>query len=613
MNAEIAIGYTIWLMFFVVSARDILYYLWLFQVKEYRIDRLRSYIEENYKLGLNIILLFLAFTMILYSITVEHSTKLVAIMLTIALILTFNWIDKNLQRENRSYGYFQSFLRFCIFSIIFLFYIVVIRIVYIILVNLSFFLLDLLNRLNNHSLDVYILIAVALPLIYFTTPFFRIIKEIKQKSLRHPQITSKIVLIFLAFIIIFWAIKSMPATSVFPFSFSKLESHTPLPMLIIINSLLPILITLAVILVNPISNWQKKKVIKAAAKKRKSLKHVRTIGITGSYGKTSTKEFLYAILSSKYKVIKTEGNNNTAMGVANTVLGKVSDDFDFFICEMGAYKIGEIKEICEIAQPEIGIITGINEQHIELFGSIENTKKAKFELLESLPETGMAIINKSTLRMKPEVKFRTQNIFLFSKELAQNISVTPDYVEFQYKEASFGLNALGAHYIGNLMSAIIVAEQLGMNLSEISAAVLKIEIKGRYLMQKISGPKNAVFIDDSYSANPDGVFASLEYVKTAYPDYKRIFVFPGIIELGKKSEEIHQRIWQKVNESFHKAYVIQKDNKDIQKKYTKCHFIFEKNFDKISQEVEKEVEEKTVVLFESRGAGVVMQKILNKK
>jgi UDP-N-acetylmuramyl pentapeptide synthase len=93
--------------------------------------------------------------------------------------------------------------------------------------------------------------------------------------------------------------------------------------------------------------------------------------ITGSYGKTSTKEFLYAILSEKYKVVKTEGNNNTNIGVAYTVLNKVSDDYDYFICEMGAYKIGEIAEICGIVKPEIGILTGINEQHIDLFGSIE--------------------------------------------------------------------------------------------------------------------------------------------------------------------------------------------------------------------------------------------------
>lgn len=552
-------------MFFAVSARDILYYLWLFQVKEYRIDRIISHFRENripdktLVIGLMILCLYFLLLLSAFSISITG----------IFNIDIFSFLD--FDNYNRNASVLPSILGLFIFIIFFL--------------NITF--------------------GYWLSIIYFVLSFFKTLQEIKIRSLKRPKLTAKILLIFCLFSLTYLAL-----------TFLVIKENSEEIIFIEIASLsvlLPIIMYLIIIFINPFSNWQKKKVIKAATEKRRSLKHVRTIGITGSYGKTSTKEFLYAILSSKHKVIKTEGNNNTAMGVANTVLRKVSDDFDFFICEMGAYKIGEIKEICEISQPEIGIITGINEQHIELFGSIENTKKAKFELLESLPETGIAIINESTLRMKPEVKFRTQNIFLFSKELAQNISVTPDYVEFQYKEASFRLNALGAHYIGNLMSAIIVAEHLGMSLSEISAAISKIEIKGRYLMQKISGPKNTVFIDDSYSANPDGVIASLEYIETAYPDYKKVFVFPGIIELGKRSEEIHQKIWQKVNESFRTAYIIQKNNKDIQKKYTKCHFVFEKNFDKISQEVENEIEEKTVVLFESRGAGVVMQKILKKR
>ncbi|MCK4891744.1 MAG: hypothetical protein KAS78_03695, partial [Candidatus Pacebacteria bacterium] len=225
----------------------------------------------------------------------------------------------------------------------------------------------------------------------------------------------------------------------------------------------------------------------------KGLKKVKVIGITGSYGKTSTKEFLYAILSQKYKVVKTEGNNNTNIGVAYTVLNKVSDNYDYFICEMGAYKIGEIKEMCEIVNPEIGILSGINEQHLDLFGSIENTKKAKFELIRALPENGMAVINKSIKYQVLSIK--AKNIEHFSLNNVSGIKVCQDYVEFDYKNYKFKVNLLGKHYIENVLSAIITAEYLEMSLDEISEAVKKIK-PTEFMMRKLDGPNNSVFIDD---------------------------------------------------------------------------------------------------------------------
>ena len=116
------------------------------------------------------------------------------------------------------------------------------------------------------------------------------------------------------------------------------------------------------------------------------------IGITGSFGKTSTKEFLSTILSSKYSILKTELSKNSAIGISETVLSQLFDQ-EMFVVEMGAYKIGEIAEMVKLVQPEVGIITAINAQHQDLFGSIENTMKAKYELLFGLTGKRIAIAN----------------------------------------------------------------------------------------------------------------------------------------------------------------------------------------------------------------------------
>src|SRR3989344_5170861 len=129
---------------------------------------------------------------------------------------------------------------------------------------------------------------------------------------------------------------------------------------------------------------------------RQMVKNSKTvfIGITGSYGKTSTKEFLAEILSQKYITDKTEKNYNSDIGVSLSILKNLKPDSQYFIAELGAYKKGEIKKICDIIQPKYGILTGIGNQHLHLFGSQKNLLAAKAELLESLPPEGIAFINK---------------------------------------------------------------------------------------------------------------------------------------------------------------------------------------------------------------------------
>jgi len=452
-------------------------------------------------------------------------------------------------------------------------------------------------------------IFIYLVLLFFAFTFYQILREVKSRTLKRPKLTFRIILmssIMAIFCCLFFAFYWIPASA----GMTEIRMVEIVKLLLFLYIITPILITLIILFTNPLFNFQKKRIIKKATAKMKRLRKIKVIGITGSYGKTSAKEFLNTILSQKYKVVKTEGNNNTNIGVAYTVLNKVSDDYDYFICEMGAYKIGEIVEMCRIVNPEIGILTGINEQHLDLFGSIENTKRAKFELIESLSENGLAIINSN---IKYQISnIRVKNIKRFCLDNAENIKAFQSHVEFNYKNQEFKINILGKHYIENILSAIITAEHLGMNLEEISKAVKKIK-PSEFMMRKLDGPNNSVFIDDSYSANPDGVIAALDYLNEAYRDYKKIIVFPGIIELGNKSDEVHKKLFSRISEVCDMAYIINAQRlhspKGTMEPTNKCDFIFEKDFDKVADLLKNNLDEKTVVLFESRGAGVVMGKI----
>jgi UDP-N-acetylmuramoyl-tripeptide--D-alanyl-D-alanine ligase len=312
-------------------------------------------------------------------------------------------------------------------------------------------------------------------------------------------------------------------------------------------------------------------------------------------------------------VVKTAGNNNTNMGVARTILRDVNDEHDFFICEMGAYRVGEIKEICSLALPSAGIVTGLNEQHIELFGSLENIKRAKFELIRALPQDGFAVISRQAEEMNPKMSYNVRDVSTFSLDLVSDVEVEPEMVTFRYKDTQFRLNILGKHYIENLLAAIITAEKLGMSLTEIQEAVERLDLVDGHLMQKRTGPKGAVFIDDSYSGNPSGVTAALEYLQDAYADKKKMLVFPGIIELGKSSRSVHEKIWRKCDEICYFAFLLQEEDQELPQNFQKCHFVFEKDFDRMKKEIEKRLDAESVVLFESRGAGVVMRKILDHK
>ncbi len=365
------------------------------------------------------------------------------------------------------------------------------------------------------------------------------IKGLIQKRWLMPKFTSKIIFILavvLGFQFIF---------------FFRGKYTSQLFWGIIMDRLLGVIVVFVVLISNIPLLILKKVIINIAKKKISKLKDLIVIGITGSYGKTSTKEFLAAILSEKFKVVKTPGFNNTDIGIANCILKELKPEHQVFVVEMGAYKIGEIKAICDIVKPKIGIITGINQQHLELFRSIENTQKAKFELIESLPKDGIAIFNgnnKYCLEMAKWTNTKSLNIFILKTSTdVKDIKVFPDHIEFNLidKNKSFLLkiNLLGKQAIENVLAAIYAANSLGMTWEEIKVGISKIVAPAKTM--QLVGEKNGVkLIDDTFNANPDGVLAAVDYMKIFKG--KKILVLTPLIELGVEAEKIHVSLGEEI-------------------------------------------------------------------
>ena len=317
--------------------------------------------------------------------------------------------------------------------------------------------------------------------------------------------------------------------------------------------------------------WRKI-IIKKATKKREKFKNLKVIGITGSYGKTSTKEFLATILSEKFKVLKTREHQNSEIGISRCILNELRPEHQVFVVEMGAYNKGGIKLLCNIVKPQIGMITGINEQHLATFGTMENLLSAEGgkELIESLPKEGIVFFN------------------------GKNKYCLEIYQKTKIKKKLYGQDA--PLCLENLEGAKAVAKELGLSEEEILRGVEKIENKfpGIQLKKGINGLN---IIDATYSANPDSIMAHLEYLKTF--SGKKIIIMPCLIELGQASKEVHRRIGRKISEVCDLAIVTTKDRlKEI--KETAPHVLFIEKSEEILKKIKEFCQPGDVILLESR-------------
>lgn len=322
---------------------------------------------------------------------------------------------------------------------------------------------------------------------------------------------------------------------------------TPSAMLWLIGLFsMPIVIwaLVANILNQPIERAVQNYYINDAKKLLKQMPDMTIIGITGSYGKTSTKNYLTALLATRYNVLMTPESYNTPMGVVRTIREKMKPSHQIFVCEMGACRVGEIKEICDIVHPHYGLLTSIGEQHLETFGSVQNIINTKFELADALPQDGILFANEDNefIREHP-IAVKRIGYTVEGREtdyVASGFSANGDGCGFTIttptgESRRFTTKLLGAHNIQNLAGCIAVAHTLGIPLEELVYPVRMLKPVEHRLQLLPNG-----FIDDAFNSNPAGFRAALDVLRMFKEE--RVLVTPGMVELGELQYERNREL-----------------------------------------------------------------------
>jgi UDP-N-acetylmuramoyl-tripeptide--D-alanyl-D-alanine ligase len=277
----------------------------------------------------------------------------------------------------------------------------------------------------------------------------------------------------------------------------------------------------------------------------------RIIAITGSAGKTTTKELVAHLLSAKYRVLKTPASFNTPLGIARTVNDSLQGQ-EYFVVEMGAYKRGEIAKLCRLVEgPDISVITTVNAQHLERFGSLEATAEAKFEIVEGLKEGGTAVLNFDVAAVRERagriggisvISFgvESEEAELRGSNVVETESGIEFYVQFGGETAHVVTQLMARHNATNVLAAIGVGLSCGLELGYMAAAIRQFR-PPEHRLAPMQAANGVTVLDDAYNANPEGIIGAIE-VLGRYAPRRRILVTPGLIEMGKEKAAYHARI-----------------------------------------------------------------------
>ncbi|MGM7636893.1 UDP-N-acetylmuramoyl-tripeptide--D-alanyl-D-alanine ligase [Bacillus sp. Hm123] len=281
---------------------------------------------------------------------------------------------------------------------------------------------------------------------------------------------------------------------------------------------------------------------------------LKVVGITGSNGKTTTKDMITSLLSLKYKVQKTEGNYNNHIGLPLTILS-LSHETEVAVLEMGMSSKGEIELLTKLASPDIAVITNIGESHLQDLGSREAIAEAKLEIISGLSEKGCliyhgdepllkdAIDNMETVQTKTFGFEESNDLYPLTVEALQTgnrftVNVAP--------EVEFVLPVLGRHNVSNAMAAMLVAHEMGIDCKNMKAGLQSVELT-KMRMEWVEGVRGVKLINDTYNASPTSMKAAIELTAQMPGFDKRILVLGDMLELGLDEELFHYQVGQTVD------------------------------------------------------------------
>lgn len=442
----------------------------------------------------------------------------------------------------------------------------------------SFNFLSQVLTINFHFRLEFLLISLTLAFWLFEFLLWK--KKLLAKKALLPTITLKSLVVFLA------SFSSFLALIIYLNLFFEIGILT----LLVLNLavfLIPALVGYWILLFFPVDYFIKSSIFKKARKHREKLTNLKVIAISGAYGKTTTKEILYQILNSKKQTEKTLKNQNSNMSCARKTL-TLNSKTDYFLCELGAYKIGDGSEICQFVRPNMALISGLNLQHFALFKSKENILKAETEAIRFLSKGSFVFINYNS-KMNRELiarqdefypeKLKNLKVIRYGvitedlKEIEKDFEIAIKPLKIEEKETKFELilnsshlldkisenksekfelktNLLGQGNLENLAGAIAVSLANGMQIAEIQKAVQNLpEFE---ITLKIKDKSWGKLLNDTYNANFDGIkngiklLTDLTKIKnqetSKEKEYQSVLFLDDIPELGKKSEETHLQL-----------------------------------------------------------------------
>ena len=330
--------------------------------------------------------------------------------------------------------------------------------------------------------------------------------------------------------------------------------------------LLPLVVALCGLLAWPIEKLISEFYFRDARRKLLSNPKLIRIGITGSYGKTSVKHMIGAILSEKYPTLITPASFNTPMGVSRAIRERLTPSYQVFVGEMGARHVGDIKEMCRLVKPTIGVLTSVGPQHLETFKTIERVAKTKYELIEALPADGHAYfyddhaicrsLYDRTAKPKTLISLTPGDADVWS----ENIAVSAEGSAFELCVRGKGsiqcqTKLLGEHNIVNILTAAAVANDLGLTLRQIANGVARLQpVKSR--MELIASPSSFTIINDAFNSNPISSKAALK-VLAQFPG-RRIIITPGMVELGAKEADYNREFGRAIATAADIAIIVGK-------------------------------------------------------
>ncbi|MBQ3115221.1 MAG: UDP-N-acetylmuramoyl-tripeptide--D-alanyl-D-alanine ligase [Clostridia bacterium] len=283
----------------------------------------------------------------------------------------------------------------------------------------------------------------------------------------------------------------------------------------------------------------------------RSLFDIPVIGITGSVGKTSTKEMIASILSQHFNTMKTEGNFNNEIGVPLTLFN-LQSNHSCAVVEMGMSNLGEMKRLTSAVKPTIAVITNIGSAHIGNLGSRENILKAKLEILEGMNENSLVVLNaddKLLYGLKGKLPFKQVYFGIENKDadiVADDITTSGEKVTFVALDTQFTINAPGRHHILNALAGIAIGKHLGISINKIKNGIMQFKNCG--MRQNITKYGDVTIIEDCYNASLDSMKTSIEVLKDISKG-RTVAVFGDILEQGDFSFEAHRELGQIVSQN----------------------------------------------------------------